>query len=230
MKRSEDRQERLHGRIWDLIPWYVNGSLPAEERRAVEDHLAGCLRCREEERFCRRTAEALQQAGEVAPSPHPVQLARVMARIDEAEAEHGRGRLRRLVDGVRSWRPFPASPVRAMLAAQFAIAALLVGLVVWQHRQPTVPAAPAEYHTLSDPEAPPAGPVRLRLLFSENATEREIRELLLGVKGEIVGGPSPLGAYTVEIPLGGDPQGVLLTHLRSHPKVRFAEPVTGGTP
>lgn len=231
MKRPEDRQERLHGRIWDLIPWYVNGSLPAEEREAVEEHLAGCLLCREEERFCRRTAEALQQAGEVAPSPHPVQLARVMARIDEAEAEHGRGRLRRLLDAIRSWRPFPVSPLRAMVAAQLAIAVLLVGLVVSQHRQPTAPAAPAppaEYRTLSDPEAPPAGSMRLRLLFTEDATEREIRQLLLGVGGEIVGGPSPLGAYTLEIPLGGDPQGVLLAHLRSHPKVRFAEPVAEG--
>lgn len=223
MKRSEDRQERLHGRIWDLIPWYVNGSLPAEERRAVEDHLAGCLRCREEERFCRGTTEALQQAGEVAPSPHPVQLARVMARIDEAEAEHGRGRLRRLLAGVRSWRLFPASPVRAVLAAQLAIAVLFLGLVVWQHRQP-----PAEYRTLSDSAAPSTGVVQLRVLFAEDANEREIRELLLGIKGEIVGGPSPLGAYTLEVPLGGDPQGVLLAYLRSHPKVRFAEPLTGG--
>jgi len=235
MKRSEDRQERLHGRIWDLIPWYVNGSLPAEERRAVEDHLAGCLRCREEERFCRRTGEALQQAGEVAPSPHPVQLARLMARIDEAEAEHGRGLLRRLRDGLRSWRPFPASPVQAMLAAQLAIAVFLVGLVVWQRRQSTAPpaldppAAPAEYRTLSDSAAPPLpGAVRLRVLFTEDATEREIRQLLLGIKGEIVGGPSPLGAYTLKVPLGGDPQELLLAHLRSQPKVRFAEPVAEG--
>jgi anti-sigma factor RsiW len=226
MRKPEDRQERIHGRIWDLIPWYVNGSLPGEERRAVEEHLAFCPRCREEERFCRRTAEALQQAGEVAPSPHPVQLARVMARIDESEKERGRGRLRRLLGGLRL--SFPASPVRAMLAAQLAIATLLVGLVVWQHRQPP---APAVYRTLSDAEAPVAGAVRLRVLFTEDATEREIRELLLGVHGEIVGGPSPIGAYTLLVPLGGDPEGALLAHLRSQPKVRFAEPVTeGGAP
>jgi anti-sigma factor RsiW len=213
-----DRQERLHGRIWDLLPWYVNGSLPAGERAAVEDHLAVCPRCREEERFCRRTAEALEQAGEVAPSPHPVQLARVLARIDEAEGEGGPGRLRRLLAGLRSWRPFPQSPLRAMLAVQLAIAALLVALVVWQ--------PPAVYRTLSDPEAPAAGgAVRIRVLFAEDATERQIRELLLGIHGEIVGGPSAIGAYTVEVPRGGDPEGVLLAYLRSHSRVRFAEPV-----
>jgi anti-sigma factor RsiW len=220
MNRPEERQERIHGRIWDLIPWYVNGSLPAGERQGVEDHLALCPRCREEERFCRMTAEALQQAGEVAPSPHPVQLARVMARLDEAEGEPGR--LRRLFAGLRSWRP--AIPVRALLVAQLAIIVLLVGLVVWQFRQPTV------YKTLSDAEAPLAGAAHIRVLFAEDATERQIRELLLGVHGEIVGGPSAIGAYTLEVPPGGDPQGVVLAYLRSHSKVRFAEPVVGGAP
>lgn len=223
MSRQENRQERIHARIWDLIPWYVNGSLPAGERQAVEDHLALCSRCREEERFCRMTAEALQQAGEMAPSPHPVQLARVMARLDEAEGKPGR--LRRLLAGLRSWQP--ATPARAMLVAQLAIILLLGGLVVWQNRQPT---APAVYKTLSDSEAPLAGAARIRVLFAEDATERQIRELLLGVHGEIVGGPSAIGAYTLEVPPGGDPQGVVLAYLRSHPRVRFAEPVAGGAP
>jgi anti-sigma factor RsiW len=225
MNRQEDRQERIHARIWDLIPWYVNGSLPVGERQTVEDHLALCPRCREEERFCRVTAEALQRAGEMAPSPHPVQLARLMARIDEADKEPRSGRLRRLLAGLRSWQP--ANPARAMLVAQLAIVLLLAGLVVWQGRQP---AAPAVYKTLSDSEAPQTGAAPIRVLFSEDATERQIRELLLGVHGEIVGGPSAIGAYTLEIRPGGDPQGVVLAYLRSHPKVRFAEPVVGGSP
>jgi anti-sigma factor RsiW len=225
MNRQEDRQERIHARMWDLIPWYVNGSLPAGERQAVEDHLALCPRCREEERFCRMTAQALQQAGEVAPSPHPAQLGRLMARLDEAEREPGGGRLRRLLAALRSWQP--ASPARALLVAQLAIVILLVGLVVWQNRQAN---APAVYRTLSDAKAPMAGAARIRVLFAEDATERQIRDLLLGVHGEIVGGPSAIGAYTLKVPPGGDPQGVVLVYLRSHPKVRFAEPVVGGEP
>jgi len=33
-------------RVAKLIPWYVNGSLSAEERREVDEHLAGCDECR----------------------------------------------------------------------------------------------------------------------------------------------------------------------------------------
>ncbi|HKV10239.1 MAG TPA: zf-HC2 domain-containing protein [Thermoanaerobaculia bacterium] len=220
MRRPEDRGERTHQRMWDLLPWYANGTLPGEERRAVEDHLAACSRCREEVALCRATREALTEAGEIAPSPHPVQLARLLTRVDELESGQGRGR-----------RPFlaslkallvPTSPMRALLAFQIAVTALLVGLLLWQQRQPeTLPL----YRTLSTPEASRGNAARVRVLFAETATEKEIREILLRVHGEIVAGPSAFGTYTVEIPTEGETPGALLAHLRSQPQVRFAEPV-----
>lgn len=220
MRRPEDRGERAHQRIWDLLPWYANGTLPSEELRAVEDHLDVCARCREEVAVCRATREALAQTGEVAPSPHPVQLARLLTRVDELESGSGSGR-----------RPFlaalkallvPTSPVRALLAVQLAITALLVGLLVWQQRQPeTLPL----YRTLSAPAAPRGDAARVRVVFAETATEKEIREILLRVHGEIVAGPSVFGTYTVEIPTDGETPGSLLAHLRSQPQVRFAEPM-----
>lgn len=220
MRRPEDRGERAHQRIWDLLPWYVNGTLPGEELRAVEGHLDACARCREEVAVCRATREALAETGEVAPSPHPVQLARLLTRVDELESGSGSGR-----------RPFlaslkalliPTNPVRALLAVQLAITALLAGLLVWQQRQPeTLPL----YRTLSAPDAPRGNEARVRVVFAETATEKEIREILLRVHGEIVAGPSVFGTYTVEIPTGGETPGALLAHLRSQPQVRFAEPV-----
>lgn len=221
MRRPEDRGERAHRRIWDLLPWYVNGTLPGPELRAVEDHLDVCSRCREEVAVCRATREALAQTGEVAPSPHPVQLTRLLTRVDELESGSGSGR-----------RPFlaslkallvPTNPVRALLAVQLAITVLLVSLLVWQQRQPeeTLPL----YRTLSAPGAPRGNEARVRVVFAETATEREIREILLRVHGEIVAGPSVFGTYTVEIPTEGETPGTLLTHLRSLPQVRFAEPM-----
>jgi len=52
------------------------------------------------------------------------------------------------------------------------------------------------------------------------------------VEGQIAGGPSPLGVYTVEIPAGpaADPLPVILAHLRSHPAVHFAEPAADAAP
>jgi hypothetical protein len=220
MRRLENRGERTHQRIWDLLPWYVNGALPSEERRAVEDHLAACSRCHEEVAVCRATREALAEAGEVAPSPHPIQLARLLSKVDELESGQGRGK-RPFLASLRALL-IPTNPVRALLAVQLAITALLVGLLLWQQRQPQTLAL---YRTLSSSEAPRGNAARMRVLFTETATEKEIREILLRVQGEIVGGPSAFGTYTIEIPTDGEPPGALLAHLRSQPQVRFAEPV-----
>jgi hypothetical protein len=115
--------------------------------------------------------------------------------------------------------------------AQAALILLLVGVVGWQARHtgsvsPVQP--PAVYRTLSNPDPAPVPSVRLRVMFWPKATEREIRDLLHGVNGEITAGPSRSGAYTVEVPASGDPAGVVLARLRSEPQVvMLAEPATG---
>jgi anti-sigma factor RsiW len=245
MQEREDRGERFHERVWSLIPWYVNGTLPQRERERVEDHLEVCPRCQEEERACRRTAEILQGAGEVAPTPHPVQLQRILARVEETEREERTSRISRISRiskisgaGAEAWRlPSPfralieATPraLRGALVAQVAIIILLAGVLVWQelHSGPQGVPAPAVYRTLSD-AAPARRPVlRLRVMFSPQATERQVRELLLDLRGEITGGPSPLGVYTVEVPAGRDSLQVVLARLRSESQVMLAEPAAG---
>lgn len=229
MREREDLGEKLHERVWGLLPWYVNGTLPQRERERVEDHLEVCRRCQEEERVCRRTAEAVQGAGEVAPTPHPVQLQRVLARIDETERTERASRWR-LASPFRSLIEAAPRPLRSVLVAQAAIIILLAGVIVWQKLRsgPEGVPGPAVYRTLSD--APSArGPVlHLRVMFSPQATERQIRELLLDVRGEITGGPSPLGVYTVEVPAGRDSLRAVLARLRSEPQVMLAEPAAGG--
>jgi putative zinc finger protein len=220
--RQED--ERLHRRVWELLPWYVNGTLPDGEQRTVEAHAARCAPCREEIESCRKLGEALRQEEETAPSPHPARLARLMARLDEA----GEGSL---AARLRSLAAATPRPVRWAMAAQLAALLLLAGAWVWQSSSGAAGAPPALYRTLSDP-APPApapvpGAVRVRVVFAEDASERQIRDVLLGIGGQLAAGPSPLGAYTVELPAGRDPLPLVLAHLRSRPEVRFAEPVIG---
>jgi hypothetical protein len=232
MQLREDHDERIHQRIWELVPWYVNGTLSGPDRERVEDHLPGCRRCRDEAEACQRTSEAIRSLGEVAPSPHPVQLQRVLARIDRMEEEEDE------VGGLEAGEPGRrfGVPRRAFqaLVAQAALIVLLVGALAWSRlRTGTAPAAPppALYQTLSDP-AParlPGGTVAVRVMFSPQATEKEIRDLLLAVHGEITAGPSPLGAYTVEV-TAADPVSVVLTRLRSDSLVTFAQPAAGGAP
>src|SRR5436305_4491567 len=241
MQEREDRDERSHQRVWELLPWYVNGTLSDQDRVRVEDHAAGCRRCQDEVESCRRTATAIKGLGDVAPSPHPVQLQRMLARIDEAERHDGHGRKERREDDavVRFGAPLRAliaatpRPLRGAMLAQVAVIVLLVGVLVWGelHSGTAVTSSrpPVSYQTLSDPApAPvPGGTVVLHLMFSPRATEKEIRGLLLEVHGEITAGPSPLGIYTVEVPAAGHSVSAVLARLHSDPAVAFAEPAAG---
>lgn len=227
MRELEDRGERLHERVWSLLPWYVNGTLSFKERERVEAHLALCRRCQEEERVCRLAAGAVQGAGEVAPTPHPVQFQRVLARIDEAERQEPRKW--RIVAPFRALIDATPRPLRGALVAQAAIILVMVSVLAWETlRSGPRAAPPAVYQTLSD-RAPARVPVlRLRVMFSPKASERQMRELLLDVRGEITNGPSPLGVYTVEVPAGRDSMRAVLARLRSEPQVMLAEPASDG--
>jgi anti-sigma factor RsiW len=233
MREREDHGERVHQRVWELLPWHVNGSLAERERERVEAHLAACPRCQEEERVCRQMAGAVARGGEVAPAPHPVQFQRVLARIEESEREERESAGGwRLLAPLRSLARETPRPLRGALVAQAAVILLLVGVLAWSSRRPgAAPASlPPAYRTLSNPEAAPVPTVRLTVVFSPKATEKEIRELLQGIHGEITAGPSPgMGAYTVEVPAAGAPTGAVLARLRSEPQVViFAEPTAGG--
>jgi anti-sigma-K factor RskA len=67
--------------IDDLVLWYVSDSLTAEERRAIDTHLAGCAACRLMASEARMSLLAAATESEpVAPSP--AMKSRLFARID----------------------------------------------------------------------------------------------------------------------------------------------------
>jgi hypothetical protein len=115
---------------------------------------------------------------------------------------------------------------RVVLAAEGALVLLLAAVLVWQGQ--SVP--DALYTTLSRPTERPAQPQgQLRLVVADEMTVREFRELLTGVQATIVNGPSPLGVYTVAVPLVASPPDSLqpvLEVLHAHPHVLWAERAT----
>lgn len=231
MMKGDDLRERMHKRVWDLLPWYVNGTLHDRERRMVEAHLADCPRCREEAVVCQRLGEAIRQTGEIAPAVHPARLARLMERIDAeehgAEERGGRRMLlapwRGLVALARATPPL----ARGALVVQLVFLVALAGLLLRWSDLPEEPAPAPAYQTLSQRTPAPAAPARIRLVFAEGTTEREARDLLLGIRGQIVAGPSSLGVYTVEVPDGPDPLEKVLEHLRRQPRVSLAVRAVG---
>jgi hypothetical protein len=257
MNDPNRRDERGHESVWLLLPWYANGTLEAAERRLVEEHLAGCAACREELASCNVLAAALRSGQDGAPTPHPIQLERLLARVAEIEESENEASGRSLAayledhagDGgeqagsaerrAHAAPPSPRAPAAplgppapsgrrhakraALLAAtprpvRIALAGQLAALVLLSLALAVGPARPladrssqarpgagpaALYHTLSAPaagaEAAAARP-QIRVVFAETATEKQVREVLLRARGRLVDGPSPLGAYTLEIP------------------------------
>lgn len=206
--------------IAELLPWWANGSLAGAERAAVEAHLELCAKCRRELERCETERAALRAEASAAPMPHPAQLDRLFARIDAGETGDDdappRGGATR---GLFARTP---RPVRWLLAAQL-FAAIGLGWLALRTQAPAP--APAAYRALSDAERPSRA-ASIRVVFSPDAAESEVRAILLAAGVEIVAGPTPVGAYGLAT-RSGVARDAALDLLRSDPRVRFAEPVAG---
>lgn len=187
----------------ELLPWLVTGTLPDDERRAVERHVRDCLSCRAALKDERRLATLVGQD------------------ISEREAlnrnfEKLVGRLDRRRDA-RRFMP------RAAAAAAVLLAAVLAGAGAWSVFGNAGGGAPAEFSTATG-SAANAG-MRLDVVFAEETTEAEIAALLAELDATIVGGPSELGRYTIRLsgrPLDDDELAALLARLGADERVRFA--------
>jgi len=223
------QNNRVHQEACELLPWYVNGRLEGQEREDVETHLSSCPACQAELRHCHDLAAAVQASGETEWSPSPGHFSQLLARIDAAEVQDAQGsgwweQLR--AQCTRHLQALQTTPglIRWALAAQGAMILVLVGVLVWQ-----APLSPGPlYRTLADDsDQARQSHAHLQMVFADDMTEQELRALLTSIGGTIVKGPSPLGFYTVEIPVpGGSPDLVdpILEAVRAHPKVRMAEP------
>ena len=217
-----------HQEVWELLPWYVNGTLDDRERTSVEAHLMPCTVCQDELARCRNLVAAVRVAAEDAWEPSSEHFARVLARLDATTASTTPRRgwwdtVRAQYERYGEMLHRTSLLVRWALVTQSALTLVLVGMFVWQ-----APWAPERfYRTLSSSSDQTAQKrVQVHVVFADDITEKELRALLTEVRGTIVAGPSPLGVYTVAVALSGDaltPADMALTTLRAHPKVRLAE-------
>ncbi len=228
-----DRGGPEHDEVLELLPWYANASLEGPERARVEAHLDRCALCRAELAECQQLAVVVKNAPPPAPAPHPGSLDRLLARLDTAKDERPfRGSGRRFLGGRglggrsfgRVWAA--AAPHWRRLALAQTLALVVLGVLLAQRPEP---ATPATFRTLaSAPSTEPSA--QLRVAFSEEVTEGELRRLLLPLSAQIVAGPSPLGVYTLRLPTGpaAEPLPVVVAHLSSQRAVRFVAVVSPG--
>ena len=226
------RDDARHQQVWELLPWYVNGTLSGQDLDLVTGHLPACSDCAEEVARGRDLAVAVSTVPAVATAPSGERLARLLARIDAIEAAGSRdrgwrGRLRERIDAFRELMQSMPAPARWALVAQAALVVLLVAVVAWQ----AALSSGQTYRTLSSaPEQALRGQAQIRVVFTDDISEREMRAVLEHVKGRIVDGPSAVGAYTVEVPvpaIASERVAPVLEVLRTQPNVRLAEPIRG---
>ena len=202
-----------HRTTEELLPWYLNGTLAADERQRVEAHLVQCPRCRRELESQRALRAVL--AGDEPGRAVERSLERAHDRIDELESGWHPGAIgARLRRGWREARPW----LRGALVAQLALVVALAVALIGEHR------APALYRTLGAASAPPgAGGARLSIVVDPVALEDELRGVLAEIGARIVErGP---GAYIVEIAPGREEEA--LQRLRASALIRSADRAAG---
>jgi anti-sigma factor RsiW len=200
-----------HEQAQQLLPWYVNGTLEADEAAMVEAHLAECAECRAD----LAAEQALSR--EVAALPLDVEHAWSMLsdRIDAA------GPPRRLAAPVPFLRRKVAigwalgGPFAAAAAVAFAVAVL-----------PGAPSPAGQtYRALGS--APTAAPGNALVMFSPDARDSDLRAALAKAGARIVDGPTASGAYVVRIAPASRVQA--LDGLRATPQIVLAEPIDPGS-
>lgn len=177
-------------RIHELLPFRANGTLEGEELAAVEAALAKDADLRGELAVLRAVRDTMQ--AEQAESPGDFGLARLMRDVGE---EGGTDAPATANDNV-----VPLSRLRIWQVAAAVVLAVGIGFSLPQFVTGPGPAPVAVRDT-----APEAGEgyslasggetADFTIAFSPDATEREIRAVLLDAGVEIVSGPSAIGLY-----------------------------------
>jgi anti-sigma-K factor RskA len=203
-----------HSDVADLLPWYVNSTLDLQECTRVERHLADCIACKQD-LLALRNVQAIY-AAEAHDQAASHGLARVRARIEGSRPDrHPATRDRLFTRHKPRWW-------QTLLIAQAAVIVVLVAAFVPRSE-------PLYYHTLGAARPPAARGAELIVVFDAERSEGQIREALRALHARIVDGPTPEGAYTLEVPAAERAQA--LAQLRQRAWVRFAEPAaTAGTP
>lgn len=199
-----------HRHSWELIPWYVNGTVTETQRGSLLRHLEECAQCREEVEAQRTLLQAMRTRPLVENMPHG-SLQKLWSRIDAhpvpARAAPPTQSRQRLV---------------GLLAAAVVLQAVLIGVLSAYLMQGPARGEAAEFRTVSSPLAS-AGTPSMRAVFSPTMTLGELQALLERSRLRIVNGPTQDGVYSLATESAGDDPKQALLALRAHPAVKFAE-------
>ncbi|AMO22652.1 hypothetical protein GCM10027034_30950 [Ramlibacter solisilvae] len=200
-------------RFEELLPWYVNGSLEAEDRAFVETYLEQHPESRSELEWYRSLQQRVQENAPAVPAT--IGLARTMRLIQGDRPTLGE-RIGAFF-GNLGLRPSYAIAALAIVAVQGGVIVNLLGDV--RENADEIRALRA----VRVEEGP-----MLKVNFTPEAKETDIRMLMVQVRGELAGGPGQLGDYYLRVPAGSE--GAALAKVQAAPIVQAASLAPGVPP
>lgn len=171
----------------DLLPWFVNRTLPAAQYDEVKAHLEHCDRCRQEVAWLQSVSDEIKRSP---PSPPgELGLKRLMNRVRNEEKPAIPQQERRS----GWWRP-------ALAIAASLIIILQAGLLLHSWFGPSPVALLSGKQDKG---------VVFQVTFSPGATELQIREAINSVAGTVIGGPGALGVYRMRLDIARENTGAI---------------------
>ncbi len=186
-----------HDQFIEWMPWYVNGTLNAQDRATMDAYLAATPMARDEVRYYERMAETMKRR--VDNIPADIGLAETLQRIKTSPKCVAAPRtqaaapdvappnfLQRLLGG--AWMKPALGFAMAVIVAQ--------GVMLFQQREEAI--IYRSKGPIADTKSPVGAKVEgtfLRVVFKPSATEGELRLLLASTQAWIAGGPGQAGEY-----------------------------------
>jgi hypothetical protein len=81
---KEENPRECKDRINELLPWYLNRTLPQDQARKVEAHLKVCPKCQKELEEIKWLSSEVKAVGEISASPH-IQSEKLLSFTEEPE-------------------------------------------------------------------------------------------------------------------------------------------------
>ena len=197
-----------------LLPWHLNQTLEKAEEEKIKKHLRSCSLCRQELEQIKQEQRLHQSIAEEIPIPQT--FPRIIEDIQQKQSKGG------IWQRIASLIPGPQPVLAATIIVQFCVIIGLVSLLVFN------PWGTGEkiYRTLSGPSIVEGKGPHLSIIFQERVREKDVREVIMGIGGIIVNGPTELGIYTVELKSEMRPEELqtLIASLRQKKDIiRFVE-------
>lgn len=186
----------MKSRFDELLPFYVNGTLGADDRAWIESYLREHPLAANELHWLRSVQTMTQE--EAVPASSEIGLERALQRIrGERAAAAPPVAPQPMVERVRHWlsRLVPTPMLKPALAGALAVIALQAVVITSMvgERDET-----SEIRTLPG-NVTEHGPY-VKLNFRPDASETDIRMLLIDVQASLASGPGQLGDYYVRVP------------------------------